>query len=180
MKLDDSSDRIKNIIFIILILLGIVVSTITAPTDKKISVSEDNFINSINSLSVELNPLKSYSIVSNEFISSINSPIFITNDTNASIGEDYSNIITPTMQVVINCESGSDNSKIGDLDYYVNGKLSPSYGIAQFQVPTWEWMSELSGIYGDIYSERDQLILMRWAFDMGYAYHWSCYVKNFM
>ena len=105
----------------------------------------------------------------------INSPLFISGITLASLSDD---IVTEEMQLVINCESSGDHSKIGDTNYYKDGNLSPSYGIAQFQKGTFEWFKKLSGYNNlDIGNEEDQLILMRWAFDNGYAYHWSCW-KN--
>ena len=112
--------------------------------------------------------------VSHTIIESINSSLFVSSQTLGSLMEEKA-IITPKMQKVIECESRGDNNAIGDKNYYKNGKISPSYGIAQFQKSTFYWMSELSGIYGDINNENDQLILMKWAFDNGYASHWSCY-----
>ncbi len=73
---------------------------------------------------------------------------------------------TIEMEKVIQCESSRDNSKRGKA-----GEI----GIAQFMPETWEWMSGLAGLKGNIYNEQDQLELMEWAFENGYKNHWTCY-----
>lgn len=67
---------------------------------------------------------------------------------------------------VVACESGWDNSARGKA-----GEV----GLAQFMPDTWRWMSGLAGFYGNIENEKDQLTLMVWAFNHGYANHWTCY-----
>ena len=66
---------------------------------------------------------------------------------------------------IILCESGWDNAARGKAN---------EIGIAQFLPQTWEWMSELSGLNGNIYNETDQLELLEWALESGYKNHWSC------
>lgn len=72
----------------------------------------------------------------------------------------------PMLSRVVACESEWDNSARGKA-----GEV----GLAQFMPSTWDWMSQTARFYGDIYSEKDQLTLMVWAFNHGYASHWTCY-----
>jgi len=75
-------------------------------------------------------------------------------------------VLGSIMDKVILCESSWDNSKRGKA-----GEI----GIAQFMPQTWEWMCELADFRGDIYNEQDQLKMIQWAFENGYAKHWTCY-----
>ena len=72
----------------------------------------------------------------------------------------------PVIHDVINCESRWDNSRIGEA-----GEI----GIAQYMPKTFKWFSDISGIKGDINNPQDQITLMVWAFQNGYAGHWTCY-----
>lgn len=74
--------------------------------------------------------------------------------------------IDEMIEKIIACESSSDNTKIGKA-----GEI----GIAQFKLQTWEWMSKLADFNGDIYSEKDQLWLLKWGLESGYGRHWTCY-----
>ena len=140
---------------------------------------EASMVKSNNYSNIEINPLQSNLVASGGIIEPINSPIFIESITYAGLeGGNYDDIITPTMRIVIKCESGGHHidPKTGKITTGQAGEL----GIAQFMQSTFDWFSNLSGIKGTIYSERDQIILMRWAFDNGYASHWTCYRDNFM
>jgi hypothetical protein len=70
---------------------------------------------------------------------------------------------------ILTCESGNKHEGVfGD-----GGK---SYGIAQFQETTFNWLAEKSNIKG-LYrlSLEDQVLLLKWSLDNGYGYLWSCY-----
>lgn len=69
------------------------------------------------------------------------------------------------------CESSvRHNGVYGD-----NGK---SYGIMQFQRPTFDLFKGISGIDGLEYeNEKDQIVLTAWAVKNGFGDHWTCYRK---
>jgi len=70
---------------------------------------------------------------------------------------------------IIRCESNFNQNAIGKA-----GEI----GIAQFLPSTWEFMKEKSGMcWLDINDANDQLRLLLWALQNGYANHWTCYKK---
>jgi len=69
---------------------------------------------------------------------------------------------------IIYCESGFNQSAIGKA-----GEI----GVAQFLPSTWAWMKNKSGLDVDINNANDQLRLLLWALQNGYANHWTCYKK---
>jgi len=52
-----------------------------------------------------------------------------------------------------------------------------SCGIAQFQVRSFNWMAHKAGMELKYWNPEDQLTLLNWAIDHGYAKHWTCYRK---
>jgi len=93
---------------------------------------------------------------------------------NPSIRESGKNIKSPTPPLytlafrIIRCESNFNQSAIGKA-----GEI----GIAQFLPSTWVWMKNKSGLDVDINNANDQLRLLLWALQNGYANHWTCYKK---
>jgi hypothetical protein len=72
---------------------------------------------------------------------------------------------------IVLCESDGRHDNVwGD-----GGK---SYGICQFQKPTFNWMRDLAG-RPDLkwWSRDDQLALLDWALRNGYGKYWTCYGK---
>jgi len=69
---------------------------------------------------------------------------------------------------VIECESNGIVTTIGD-----SGR---SYGLAQFQKPTFNWMAKEFGEELDYKSPYDQIKLMTWAISKGYGSNWTTYV----
>ena len=76
--------------------------------------------------------------------------------------------ITPEIYNLVMCESSWDNSAIGKQS---------ELGLAQFKRETFNWMSGLAGFEGSIYSDNDQLELLKWGLENGYQNHWSCFYK---
>ena len=77
--------------------------------------------------------------------------------------------VVPSIVVkVIQCESGWNQSAIG---------LAGEIGIAQFMPTTWIYFNKLRGTNLDIHNGADQLDMIIWAFNAGYANHWTCYRK---
>lgn len=76
---------------------------------------------------------------------------------------------------VIDCESSGNPNKVGDWDYE-----HQAYGILQFQIRTFDYLSELSGLVGSIDNSDDQIRLFKWAIDNGYGRYWyNCYYKKY-
>jgi hypothetical protein len=76
---------------------------------------------------------------------------------------------------VINCESRGNPNLVGDL-----GLKYKAYGILQFQIRTFNSLSELSGLYGSIDNSDDQIKLFKWAIANGYGRYWyNCYYKKY-
>ena len=73
------------------------------------------------------------------------------------------------MEKVIHCESGGRHEGVwGD-----NGK---AYGIAQFWERTFYWFAEMAELENpDWYNREQQLYLLGWGLENGYANHWTCY-----
>lgn len=76
---------------------------------------------------------------------------------------------------IIQCES-QGKMVWGDLD-----KPHKSFGVAQFQFRTFQWLSDLYGKKLNYNSSQDQRELLRWAVENGHARLWTCYsiVKGF-
>lgn len=71
---------------------------------------------------------------------------------------------------ILDCESSGKHDARGD-----SGR---SYGIAQFQKPTFDRFTKLAGVKGYQYRNPiHQLKLMNWAIDHGHGEHWTCYSK---
>ena len=70
---------------------------------------------------------------------------------------------------IIECESGGKHDGVwGD-----GGK---SFGIAQFQKITFNELKEKAEMkWLNYYERNDQIILLKWALQNGYGYHWTCY-----
>ena len=71
---------------------------------------------------------------------------------------------------IIMCESSGKHKDVW-------GDNRESYGIAQFQKPTWDYLSGLAGIEGDWKDKQDQIALLKWAIQNGHGKHWTCYRK---
>lgn len=69
---------------------------------------------------------------------------------------------------VLICESSLNQSARG---------LAGEIGIAQFMPATWEMWNKERGTDLDIYSVKDQLNMIGWAFKQSYQKHWSCFKK---
>jgi hypothetical protein len=68
---------------------------------------------------------------------------------------------------VIQCESNGNINAVGD-----SGR---SYGIAQFQKPTFSALSIKLGEKLDYYSTHDQIKLLAWSIANGYGNRWTAY-----
>jgi hypothetical protein len=72
------------------------------------------------------------------------------------------------------CESsGQHYNKDGTIKRGKAGEL----GIAQFKIGTWEYFNKLRGTNLDIYSEKDQLDMLRWCLENDLGNNWTCYEK---
>lgn len=70
---------------------------------------------------------------------------------------------------IIQCESGGRHDGVW-------GDGGRSYGIAQFQERTFDWLGEKAGMRDPNWKSReDQITLLRWAVANGYGYLWTCY-----
>ena len=83
--------------------------------------------------------------------------------------------ISKEVYAIIDCESNwrmydsEGNLLEGDRD-----KTFQSYGLAQVQLRTWKWLSELSGMEWNINNEQHHIELLTWSLESGYGYLWSC------
>ena len=78
-------------------------------------------------------------------------------------------IMDRVMQLAV-CESGYDSTAINRDDGAVG---LHSYGILQFQLPTWEHFSKYYGLHGDIHNPEHQKVLAyRMIADERYS-HWK-------
>ena len=76
---------------------------------------------------------------------------------------------------VIACESGGE-MKWGDLNYKENGVSIPSYGVAQFQLRTFNMLKvKANKPFINYYSEQDQKWLLKYALVNGFGNLWTCY-----
>jgi hypothetical protein len=71
------------------------------------------------------------------------------------------------LMTVIKCES--------DFKYNAVGDGGASYGIAQFQKPTWD----IFGCKGDYHSAKDQLVCMAESWKKNLQRHWTCWSTYF-
>jgi hypothetical protein len=70
---------------------------------------------------------------------------------------------------ILACESGFRHDGIW-------GDGGRSYGIAQFKQRTFRWLSGLAGRNNLRWANKhDQIWLLDWAVENGYAKHWTCY-----
>ncbi|MBI5449357.1 hypothetical protein HY948_03515 [Candidatus Gottesmanbacteria bacterium] len=76
--------------------------------------------------------------------------------------------IEQVVQRIIICESQGKYNVVGDG--------SKSYGPAQFQQKTFNWMKAQAG-QPELHwmNSEHQIWLLRWALKNGYGNHWSCY-----
>ena len=80
------------------------------------------------------------------------------------------------VEKVIQCESKGNHYDengdilVGDLD-----KKYQSFGIGQYQIRTFLFLSEKAGKELDWKSEADQRWLLRWSIENDYGYLWSCF-----
>lgn len=72
------------------------------------------------------------------------------------------------IEQLIKCESGGRNVTILDS----NNRYS--YGVLQFQMSTWNWFSEMSGITGTPLNPEDAQRMTAWAITHGFLGHWTC------
>jgi len=111
-------------------------------------------------------------LTDNDILTSINSTLFISNNTLASLENELREItwVDIVAENVIQCES--QNQMIwGDLDLPIH-----AYGIAQFQERTFNWMkAEANAPTLNYYDRDDQEWLLKWAIKNGYGSHWTCY-----
>lgn len=73
---------------------------------------------------------------------------------------------------ILKCESDLDENTIGDKNLEFR-----AYGIAQFQVRTFNWLAKKFNFKGSINNAEDQIKLFKLAIDNGYGYLWSCSKK---
>jgi hypothetical protein len=74
-----------------------------------------------------------------------------------------------TVLAIINCESGVQHDGIW-------GDGGRSYGIAQFQYKTFDWMRKEAKRPELKWKNRnDQLWLLAWALENGYGKYWTCF-----
>ena len=108
---------------------------------------------------------------SDMFISSINSPIFIKNETLASMSNDIDIVLLA--EKIIQCESG--------WDYTAQNPNSTAYGAGQFLNGTWKYIQKKWGIELDRYNKEDQLYAMVRLLEEEGTKHWitskSCWDK---
>ena len=75
-----------------------------------------------------------------------------------------------TLGALMRCESGFRPTVPGDG--------GDSYGILQFQKPTFAWMKTAAGMPDLNYrNPEDQMVLAWWALRNGHGRHWTCYEK---
>ena len=120
---------------------------------------------------------KPYKQVRN-YLEAINSPLFIKEYSMGAImfdleeEEERGTQIDIMVDRIIDCES--QNQMIwGDHNLPIK-----TYGVAQFQERTFNWLKELANAPRlNYYKEADQVYLLKWALENNYGYLWSCYKK---
>jgi len=100
---------------------------------------------------------------SDNFISAFNSPLFIKNETLASMSDDIDIILLA--EKIIQCESG--------WDYTAQNPNSTAYGAGQVIDGTFQWFQEKYNVKLDRHKPEDQLyIVVKLLEDGGYR-HWA-------
>lgn len=69
------------------------------------------------------------------------------------------------------CESGGDP---GAVSARLNINGTSDLGLFQINENTWNWWSEIRGVYGNIFSPWDNADMAAWAWANGYSCHWTC------
>jgi len=100
---------------------------------------------------------------SDNFISAYSSPIFIKNETMASMSNDIDIILLA--EKIIQCESG--------WDYTAQNPNSTAFGAGQFINGTWSYIQKKWGIELDRYNKEDQLYAMVRLLEEEGTRHWS-------
>ena len=100
---------------------------------------------------------------SDNFISAINSPLFIKDETMASMSNDIDIILLA--EKIIQCESG--------WDYTAQNPNSTAYGAGQFLDGTWNYVQKKWGIELDRYNKEDQLYAMVRLLEEEGTRHWK-------
>lgn len=97
------------------------------------------------------------------FLITYNSPIFIKNQTLASMSDDIDIILLA--EKIIQCESG--------WDYTAQNPNSTAFGAGQFINGTWKYIQKKWGIELDRYNKEDQLYAMVRLLEEEGTRHWS-------
>jgi hypothetical protein len=100
---------------------------------------------------------------SDNFISAYSSPIFIKNETMASMSNDIDIILLA--EKIIQCESG--------WDYTAQNPNSTAYGAGQFLDGTWNYVQKKWDIKLDRYNKEDQLYAMVRLLEEEGTRHWK-------
>ena len=100
---------------------------------------------------------------SDNFISAVNSPIFIKNQTLASMSNEIDTIILA--EKIIQCESG--------WDYTAQNPNSTAFGAGQFISGTWNYIQKKWGIELDRYNKEDQLYAIVRLLEEEGTRHWK-------
>jgi len=100
---------------------------------------------------------------SDMFISAVNSPLFVKDETMASMSNDIDIILLA--EKIIQCESG--------WDYTAQNPNSTAYGAGQFLNGTWKYIQKKWGIKLDRYNKEDQLYAMVRLLEEEGTKHWK-------
>jgi len=100
---------------------------------------------------------------SDMFISAVNSPLFVKDETMASMSNDIDIILLA--EKIIQCESG--------WDYTAQNPNSTAYGAGQFLDGTWNYVQKKWGIELDRYNKEDQLYAMVRLLEEEGTRHWK-------
>jgi len=100
---------------------------------------------------------------SDMFISAVNSPLFIKDETMASMSNDIDIILLA--EKIIQCESG--------WDYTAQNPNSTAYGAGQFLDGTWNYVQKKWDIKLDRYNKEDQLYAMVRLLEEEGTRHWK-------
>ena len=100
---------------------------------------------------------------SDMFISAVNSPLFVKDETMASMSNDIDIILLA--EKIIQCESG--------WDYTAQNPNSTAYGAGQFLDGTWNYVQKKWDIKLDRYNKEDQLYAMVRLLEEEGTRHWK-------
>lgn len=110
-------------------------------------------------------------LFSNKTLLGVEPPIEEDEETKGSEG------LEDIVEAVIRCESShrhydsNGNILVGDTHLEIQ-----AYGIAQFQIRTFNWLKKKAGKPELCWTKKnDQIYLLEWALKNGYGYLWSCY-----